>query len=52
MAVTEIKDPILMAARGVMLTPALVIDGVKVAEGKIPDVKEIKKWVEERLPKG
>lgn len=50
--VTEIKDPRLMAARGVMLTPAVVIDGVKMAEGKIPDVKEIKKWVEERLPKG
>ena len=50
--VTEIKDPIVMASKGVMLTPALVIDGVKLAEGKIPEVKEIKKWVEERLPKG
>ena len=50
--VTEIKDPRQMAARGVMLTPALIIDGVKVVEGKIPDTKEIKKWVEDELPKG
>lgn len=32
--------------RGVMFTPALVIDGeVKIA-GKIPGVEEIKKWLE------
>ena len=50
--VTEVKDPKLMAARGVLFTPAVVIDGVKMAEGKIPEVKEIKKWLEEKLPKG
>jgi len=49
--VTEVKDPKLMAARGVLFTPAVVIDGVKMAEGKIPEVKEIKKWLEEKLPK-
>ena len=33
---------------GVMVTPALVIDGeVKVA-GKIPDKPEITKWIEEK----
>ena len=46
--VTEVKDLKLMAARGVLFTPAVVIDGVKMAEGKIPEVKEIKKWIEER----
>jgi small redox-active disulfide protein 2 len=46
--VSEIKDPRLMSARGVMLTPAIVIDGVKVCEGRIPDLKEVKKWIEER----
>jgi small redox-active disulfide protein 2 len=51
-AVTEIKDPKMMATRGVMMTPAVIIDGVKVSEGKIPDIKEIKKWIEERLPRG
>ena len=46
--VSEIKDPRLMSARGVMLTPAIVIDGVKVCEGRIPDLKEVKRWIEER----
>jgi len=49
--VADIKDPVMMAKKGVIFTPALLIDGVKMAEGKIPDVKEIKKWVEEKLPK-
>ncbi len=51
-AISMIRDPRLMAARGVMFTPAVIINGVKMAEGKIPDVTEIKKWVEERLPEG
>ncbi len=51
-AVTHIKDPKLMATRGVMLTPAVLIDGVKVSEGKIPSTEEIKEWIEEKLPKG
>ncbi|MFC1936977.1 thioredoxin family protein [Chloroflexota bacterium] len=46
-SVTHIKDLKLMMERGVMFTPAVIIDGVKVAEGKIPEVTEIKKWVEE-----
>ena len=46
--VSEIKDPKLMSARGVMLTPAVLIDGIKVCEGRIPDLKEVKKWIEER----
>ena len=36
---------------GVMVTPALVIDGdVKVA-GKIPEKEGIKRWIEEKLKK-
>ena len=50
-AVTHIKDPKMMAARGVMFTPGVIIDGVKISEGRIPDVQEVKKWIEERLPK-
>jgi len=46
--VSEIKDPKLMSARGVMLTPAVLIDGTKVCEGRIPDLKEVKKWIEGR----
>jgi len=47
-AVTHIMDPTLFAARGVIMTPAVIIDGVKVSEGRIPDSQEIKKWIEER----
>ncbi|MCJ7426590.1 MAG: thioredoxin family protein [Dehalococcoidales bacterium] len=47
-ALTEIKDPNTMAARGVFMTPAVLIDGVKLCEGKIPSPQEIKGWIEER----
>ena len=40
--VTEIND---MLARGVMWTPALVIDGKVVLQGKIPTVDQIKQLV-------
>jgi len=47
-ALMEIKDPKMMAARGVFMTPAVVIDGVKICEGRIPSPQEIRKWIEER----
>jgi len=47
-ALMEIKDPRMMAARGVFMTPAVVIDAVKVCEGRIPSLDEVKKWIEER----
>jgi small redox-active disulfide protein 2 len=40
--VTEIDD---ILARGVMWTPALVIDGKVVLQGKIPTVDQIKQLV-------
>lgn len=46
--VTEIKDVKQISARGVIITPAVVIDGVKVCEGRIPNPEEIKKWIKER----
>ena len=46
--VTEIKDVKQISARGVIITPAVVIDGVKVCEGRIPSAEEIKKWIEKR----
>ena len=48
-AVTHIKDPKMMAARGVMFTPGVIIDGVKVSEGRIPSTEEVKKWIEEKI---
>ena len=46
--VTKIKDVKQISARGVIITPAVLIDGVKVCEGKIPSAEEIKKWIEEK----
>jgi len=46
--VVEIKDIKQISAKGVILTPAVLIDGVKVSEGKIPSPQEIRKWIEER----
>lgn len=47
-ALTEIKDPRIMASRGVFMTPAVLIDAVKLCEGRVPTPKEIKEWIEER----
>ena len=46
--VTEIKDVKQISARGVIITPAVLIDGVKVCEGRIPSTEEMKKWIKER----
>ena len=46
--VSEVKDPKMMSARGVVFIPALIINGVKVCEGKIPEPKEITEWLRER----
>ena len=45
--VIEIKDIKQISARGVIMTPAVVIDGVKVCEGRIPSPQEVKKWIGE-----
>ena len=46
--VVKIKDIKQISARGVIMTPAVLIDGVKVCEGRIPSPQEVRKWVEER----
>jgi len=46
--VVEIKDVKQISARGVIMTPGVVIDGVKVSEGRIPSPQEVRKWIEER----
>ena len=46
--VIEIKDIKQISARGVIMTPAVLIDGVKVCEGRIPNPQEIRKWIEEK----
>ena len=44
--VIQVKDLNAIADRGVMLTPALVIDGVLRAEGRIPCVEEIVEMIQ------
>jgi small redox-active disulfide protein 2 len=46
--VLEIHDLREISARGVLITPAVFIDGVKVCQGKVPSTIEIKKWLEEK----
>jgi small redox-active disulfide protein 2 len=43
--VTKIEDLSEIVSRGVMMTPAVVIDGEVKAVGKVPTVEEIKKWL-------
>jgi len=47
-AVTEIRDIKAISSKGVLLTPGVVIDDVKVSEGRIPSPEEIKVWIKER----
>ncbi|MDD4904166.1 MAG: thioredoxin family protein [Candidatus Bipolaricaulis sp.] len=43
--IVKIENLMDIAARGVMMTPALVIDGDVKVVGKVPTVDEIKKWL-------
>ena len=47
--VVEVKDIKQISARGVVITPAVIIDGVKAFEGKIPSPEEVRKWIEQKL---
>jgi small redox-active disulfide protein 2 len=42
--VTDINQ---MIERGVMSTPALIFDGKLMVQGKIPNVEQIKDWIQE-----
>jgi small redox-active disulfide protein 2 len=44
--VVKVEDINAIADRGVMLTPALFINGVLRAEGRIPCVEEIREMIE------
>lgn len=41
--ITDIKQ---MMERGVMSTPALIIDGKLMVQGKISNVEQIKNWIQ------
>jgi small redox-active disulfide protein 2 len=43
--VTKVTDIRAVAQKGVMMTPAVIVDGVVKSQGKIPTVPEIKAWL-------
>jgi small redox-active disulfide protein 2 len=43
--VIKVEDFETILKYGVMITPAVVIDGEVKSVGKIPDEKEVKKWI-------
>jgi small redox-active disulfide protein 2 len=45
--IEAIKD---LAARGVLMTPALAIDGKMVSTGHLLSVRQVKKLLEEKVP--
>jgi len=47
-AVEKVTDLDAILAFGVIMTPALVVDGVVVASGKVPSVGDIKRMVQAR----
>jgi protein-disulfide isomerase len=44
--VIKVKDIKTITNYGVMITPALVVDGVVKVMGKVPNMEEIKEWIQ------
>ncbi len=44
--VVHVTDPQEYARRGVMFTPAVIIDGQIKASGRIPEVEQVRSWLE------
>ncbi len=42
----KVKDIKTITSYGVMMTPALVVDGVVKVAGKVPKMEEIKQWIQ------
>ena len=42
---SKITDPAEIAARGVMTTPAVAVDGRIVHKGGMPDPAEVERWI-------
>ncbi len=45
--IAHVFDPEEFAKRGIKFTPAVVIEGATKSSGRIPDVGEIRRWLEE-----
>jgi len=44
--VVKVEDLAEIVSRGVMMTPAVVMDGQVKVVGKVPTVDEVKKWLQ------
>jgi protein-disulfide isomerase len=45
--VIKVQDIKTITNYGVLVTPALVVDGVVKVAGKVPKVEEIKEWIKQ-----
>jgi small redox-active disulfide protein 2 len=43
--VVKVKDIQTIVSHGVMVTPALVVDGVVKVAGKLPTLDQVKEWI-------
>ena len=43
--VQKVSDPAAMAKAGVLLTPAVAVNGVVKTAGRIPNATEIRRWI-------
>ena len=48
MELVHFTDPREIARRGLILTPAVVVDGVIRLAGRVPSVDEVKLWLQAR----
>jgi small redox-active disulfide protein 2 len=48
--IAKVTDIAEIVARGVMLTPALVVDGEVLVSGKVPSGEQLEGWLRERAP--
>ncbi len=48
--VVKVQDIKAITNYGVLMTPALAVDGVVKVAGKVPKVAEIKEWIKENPP--
>ncbi|MBO3804265.1 MAG: TM0996/MTH895 family glutaredoxin-like protein [Candidatus Brockarchaeota archaeon] len=49
--VQHVTDPREMAKYGALFTPAVIVNGKVVSQGRIPRYEEVKKWLSEMAPK-
>jgi len=46
--ITKVTDAMEIAKHGVLVTPAVVVDGEVKSVGKVPSEEEVKAWIEKK----